>query len=389
MLILTMMTALGLLLSLFSCARGEITPFPGEAAGKNAVSSETNRSISIASEWERVLSGARKEGKVVVYSTNAPAVREALMQGFFSRTGINVEIVTGRGGELSAKLVTEQRNGLYLADVYLGGTTTALIDLKPKGVIAPLEPALFLPEVLDTGLWFKNTLPWVDKDKTIMQTRMMVGGSQVDIVFNTGLARKSEFVSWYDLLNPRFKGKLNLQDPTAAGKGGKFINQAITYYGLNWDYMRELAKLEPFITRDERMMLDWVARGKHVISVNPSSPIYEEFRTAGAPVEGAVFRETRDVLGGGVSGVSLIKNAPHPLASKLFINWFLSKEGQTSFARSYGIQSGREDVPTDHLLPEKIRKPGIDYPVETEDFVLQEEKFRPIVVEIFGPLLAR
>lgn len=340
-------------------------------------------------EWNDTLLAAKKEGKIFLYSTYPPQLRKEVSEGFSKRTGINIEIVIGGGAEISAKLLAERRAELFLADAYVGGTTTLLTDIKPKGILLPIEPMLFLPEVLDTKLWFKNTLPWLDKDKMVLQTRMMPGGSQVDVVFNTHISEKSEFVSWYDLLNPKYKGKINLQDPTAAGKGGKFINKAITYYGLNWDFMKALAKQDPFLTRDKRLMLEWVAQGKHLLAINPDSVTYEEFKDAGASIGTSVFKETKDVLGGGYSGVAAIDKAPHPHAAKLFINWFLSKEGQTYYARADGSQSAREDVPTDHLKPDNIRKLGVEYAIETEEFVLQEAKLRPRILEIFGPLLSQ
>lgn len=348
-----------------------------------------SETLTASDGWSKTLAEAKKEGKIFLYSTYPPQLRAAIMEGFTKRTGLNIDIVIGAGAEISARLLAERRAGLYVADAYVGGTTTILTDMKPKGAISPLEPVLFLPEVLDTKLWFKNTLPWLDKDKTVLQTRMMPGGSQADVVFNTNLAVKSEFVSWYGLLAPRFKGKINLQDPTAAGKGGKFINKAITYYGLDWDYMKALAKQEPFLTRDKRLMLEWVAQGKHIVAINPDSVTFEEFREAKAPLETSILKETRDILGGGYSGVAMLDKAPHPNAARLFINWFLSREGQTYYARGDGSQSAREDVPTDHLTKDKIRQPGVEYATETEEFVLQEAKFRPMALEVFGPLLAK
>lgn len=338
------------------------------------------------SEWEKTLAQGRKEGKVVLYTTTSPATRDAIIEGFSKRTGISPDIITGRGGEIVTRLLAERRSGLYLADAYVGGTTSILTSIKPAGALAPIKPVLFLPEVLDTSLWYKNTLPWVDKDQLILQTRMMPGGSQGDIAFMSGAINRQEFLSWQDLLRPHLKGKMSLQDPMTAGKGGKWINKGITYFGLDWDYFKALAKQEPFITRDERLQIEWVVRGRHLLAINPDTDTGDEFRAAGSPLEYTIFRETKDILGGGSSGVALLDKAPHQNAARLFINWFLSKEGQTYFARSYRVQSARMDTPVDHLTPNKIRQAGVDYPVETEEFVLQEDKYRPKIIEIFGPL---
>lgn len=371
---------------LFSCAQ-EIVP-----AEKLESSSQTKPEITTKEswevEWEKTLVKARKEGKIVMYTFLAAGTRQALMEGFYKKTGIQVEAVVGRDSELTVKVTTERRAGLYLVDILLSGVGTTYFRVyKPEGLVAPLKPVLFLPEVLDPKLWYKNTLPWVDKDELLIQTRMMPGGSQSDVSYMTGSIGKDELISWYDLLKPKFKGRMNMQDPTVGGKGQKWVSQSLIHYGLDWDYMRALAWQEPVRTRDKRQQFEWVVKGKHILTVNPDSEVGDEFRAAGVPLAYGILKETKDVLGGGSSRLFLFDRAPHPSAAKLFINWFLSKEGQTIFSRAYGIQSARMDTPTDHLPPNKVRQPGIDYPVETEDFHLKEIELIPQTYEIFGPLL--
>lgn len=373
-----------LLIFIFSCTPKQLES--GEKTPPEKIA-PVEKPGSTDAEWEKILPVAKKEGKLLMYTTTQAEVRIALSEGFKKRTGLDIEIITGRGGEIVTKLLAERRAGLYLADFYLGGTTTLFTEMKPKGVLKPLMPELFLPEVLDTRLWFKGELPFMDKEKMVMQTRFMAGGSVMDVIFKPDQVIKTQLISWYDVLQPQFKGKMNMQDPTTAGKGGKFINKALTYFGLDWDYMKALARQEPVITREQRSQIEWVARGKHILALNPDHDTFFEFKQAGTPLDFAIFKETKDVLGGGSSGIALLANAPHPYATKLFLNWFLSKEGQTIFAQTYHIQSGREDTPTDHLPEYNIRKPNVDYAVETEEFVTQEEKFRPITLEIFGPLL--
>lgn len=379
--------SLAISLSFAACASQNLASEQVNTQTKSQFFSEKAVKAEWKLEWEQIMAEARKEGRPILYTTAQAEVRQAISDGFKKSTGIELEIITGRGQEITAKLLSERRAGLYLADIYIGGTTTLVSQIKPAGILRPIMQELFLPEVLDTKLWYKGALPFLDKDKLILVTRMMPGGSQADVAFNPKLVNRAELASWYDLLKPKFKGKMNMQDPTTAGKGGKFVNKALTYYGLDWAFFRDLAKQEPFVTRDERLMIDWVARGKHLLAISPDSSITHEFQKAGADVDYVIFKETKDILGGASSGVALIANPPHPIGAKLLLNWFLSKEGQTVFARSYALQSAREDTPTDHLPDFQIRKPGVEYPVETEEFLLQEPKLRPIIIEIFGPLL--
>lgn len=376
-----------LLLFIFSCAQkppitvGRSTIAPGPAA--------KDSSPLQGDTWGQTLSLARKEGRLVLYTTVQPEVRQVIADAFEKLSDVKVEIVTGRGGEISTRLLNERRAGLYLADAYVGGTTTLLSQVKPGGALSPIMPYLFLPEVTDPKLWYKGELPFMDKEKSIIQTRYTPGGDMMNVAFDPKSVRKEELMSFHDLLKPKLKGKMNLQDPTTAGKGGKFIVKALTVYKLDWDYMKALAKQEPVITRDERVMIEWVVKGKHMIAINPHNEQYDIFKNAGAVLDYGIFKETRDILGGGSYNLAIMDSPAHPGAVKLFANWFLSKEGQTLISRAAGTQSAREDTPVDHLPDYQVRKPGVDYFIETEEFVLQEDKFRAQTMEIFGPLLAK
>jgi ABC-type Fe3+ transport system substrate-binding protein len=57
----------------------------------------------------------------------------------------------------------------------------------------------------------------------------------------------------------------------------------------------------------------------------------------------------------------LINHAPHPAASKVFLNWLLSKEGQTTFSRGMGYVSRRVDVSADHVPAYWIPQAGVKY----------------------------
>ncbi len=89
--------------------------------------------------------------------------------------------------------------------------------------------------------------------------------------------------------------------------------------------------------------------------------------------------------GGGT--VALVKNAPHPNAARVFINWLLTKEGQTLYSRGYGSASRRLDVPNEGD-PLKIPQPGMKYfNSEEEELILDRPEDMKTAMEIFGFLL--
>ena len=64
--------------------------------------------------------------------------------------------------------------------------------------------------------------------------------------------------------------------------------------------------------------------------------------------------------------LALLNRAPHPNAAKVFINWLLSREGQTLFQKVISVpgdarNSRRIDVPKDHIPPDEQRRDGMPY----------------------------
>lgn len=87
-------------------------------------------------EWERLVSAAKREGKVVIFSGIGGEVRLQLPEGFKKRYGIATEWVTAGGAQLREKILSERRAGLYNVDIYLGGQEPINV-LKPVGALDP------------------------------------------------------------------------------------------------------------------------------------------------------------------------------------------------------------------------------------------------------------
>jgi hypothetical protein len=79
----------------------------------------------------------------------------------------------------------------------------------------------------------------------------------------------------------------------------------------------------------------------------------------------------------------LVHRAPHPNAAKIYINWLLSREGQTLWSQLSGYASRRLDVPKDHVNPMTLPKDGIEYqPNYKEEYVRLREEILTFLKEI-------
>lgn len=334
-------------------------------------------------KWEKIRQEAKREGKVVVYGAATGEIRDALIKGFNNRFGIPVEYMAAKGPEIATKVLAERRAGLYIPDAIIGASVPAITVLKPAGAFDPIEPVLVLPEVLDPKVWWNNELPWVDKDHYFIA---FLAYASNNIAVNAEVVKADEIKSYRDLLAPKWKGKLAMHDPTIAGSGRSFT-AVMAFYIMGVDFLRQLASQEPFIARDHRLLAEWVARGKYPVGIALESEAIEQMRSAGMRLQYATASEGTYVTTG-TGFLSLPKNAPHPNASVLFINWLMSKEGQTTYTDVARLQSARADIPITNVDPFSVRKPGVKYFVtSTEEYQLRGPESIELSKEIFGHLI--
>lgn len=335
-------------------------------------------------DWKSTINAARREGKVVIYSGSTPVVREAIEKGFKERFGITVETVVGATGAIAAKIIAEYRANLPYVDLYLGGPSTITPTLKPAGVLAPIKPVLVLPEVLDPKLWQGGELPFVDKDTMVAS---LTQGPSTGFIINTSLVKPGEVHSYQDLLSPNWKGKIVMAYP-ARPPGGLVWFTAFVHSGtLSLDYMRALARQEPMMSTDRRQAAEWLSRGKYAISIGTGWSHFDQFYKAGMPVK-QIDPKEGDYISAGAGGIGLMKNAAHPNAAKVLVNWLLSKEGSTVYSHAYDKQSLRIDVSTEGMEDIRLRKPGVKYiRADTEEMYLKQPEYSKIADEIFGHLL--
>lgn len=367
-------------------ATTEPAPSPPQAAQK-PLSSD-----SWEARWEKTLQAARKEGRVVVYGgSTAGALKLQAVEPFRKKFGIELEALTMSGSEIRAKIRGERNAGLFVTDVYASGITGIYDILKPMGAADPLETVLMLPEVLDRNAWFGGKLPWGDDDH-----RAFYWGGYPDpsVAINTSIVQPGEIKSYGDLLDPKWKGKIVLNDPMV-GSGSAFYSFTAMLYNkiVDQDFFNQLVKNQDVtMLRDQQLQITWLARGRSPVAFWASTGRFEEYQKAGAPIAWLVTKEGLHLSAGG-TGISLLSKAPHPNAAIIFINWLLSKEGQTLIQNATGKHSMRVDVPTDKIDPSHVRQPGINYfldPYNNEKFALQEaDRYLELAKQTFSSLLGR
>lgn len=333
-------------------------------------------------EWDQVLQAAKKEGKVAVIGFLSREVREVLTEPFQKQYGIPVEYLGAQGPEVPTKVSAERQAGQYLWDVFVGGTTTSLTALNPMKLLDPLETTLILPDVKEPKHWRGGGLEFVDEGRQIL---IMIRRQRGTLFVNPTLVKPEELKSYKDLLGPQWKGKIVMHDPRIAGPGQATFTFFYLHPDLGPNFIRALAKQEPAILREFRQEADGVGQGRYPVLVGGNEATVEELMKKGVPIAVVDPRQLREGSDAspGFGAVSLFNRAPHPNAARAYLNWLLSKEGQTAFSRATGYVSNRSDVPIDHVSPWRVPLPG-SIKTYTQEAMKVKDPLLSLLHEVFG-----
>lgn len=337
------------------------------------------RAAEWQSEWEKTVEAAKKEGAVVFASAADAELRKQLESSLKRRFGISLEYAPGRAAEQSAKIIQESKAGVRSYDVFAFGGCGGM-SLVRQDVLEPLEPMLILPEVKDPKHWWGGII-WADNVSSNKYFFSFTANSgSANRWYNTDLYNGSEFRSYDDLLNPKLKSKIGFLDPQYPGAGQG--SWTFLWANKGEDFLRKLAQQDLFVSANARQVAEALAKGKIAICIGCSRHNIAPFIKAGLPIKLLPIAKEGDEATGGYA-VGILKNAPHPNAAKVFVNWLLSKEGQEIWGQAMTDGTRRMDVETKWLAKH-------DVVAAKDDLSVQEyHKFRnhleDYCVKVRGP----
>ena len=315
-------------------------------------------------DWDKTLQAAKKKGSS--FCTAAPILKSCSPSSTKSIPRSKSLGVFGRGADVAKRFMSERRAEKHLADLYVNGMTTGYNVFYKAKALDPIPPLLVLPEVTDLSKWWRGKHHYVDPENQYLLN--INGENRMVVAFNTKLVNPAEIGSYWDLLNPKWKGKIVAYDPTLGGSG-----DAMRFFyhskSLGPEFIRRiLTETDIVISTDTRQMGDWLAGGKFALSIfGPVSRMdLDLMQIQGLPVGWFKPDHLKEgsYITAGSGGVALINKAPHPNAAKIGLNWLLSREGQIAYQRLFtqgndGPDSLRIDIPKDKV-PRGNRRPEGD-----------------------------
>ena len=318
-------------------------------------------------QWEATVDAGKQEGEVVIYGPHNPVYQQVWSIFQKSYPEIKFSFVPGKGSDHAQRIVAERRAGKFLADLIMGGSST--YAAFAPGTLEPLKSLLILPDVVDGANWFDGKFHFADPENL---AGLIISGEIGTRrgSYNTKLVNPREIQSWWDLLQSKWKGKLASFDPRVAGGGGETF--MFFYYtpSLGQKFItRLLSETDILLTRDLQQGTDWLATGKILFYIGSGQPVIKA-KKQGLPVDLLPHpMKEGDIMGGGSCCLAVVSKAPHPNATKLFVNWVLSREGQIAWQKYTEVNSLRIDIPKSDLPPDDVPQKGVNY------FMLNSAKY--------------
>jgi len=295
-------------------------------------------------EWEKTLDLAKKEGKVVVSIPASAELRTAIEKQFEARFGIDVEPVVSRASNIVRKIVDEARAGIRYIDLHIGGSESIITGLLPENILEPIDGLMLLPEVKDPREWWGGHI-YVDSAKKFAYASLAYQSES--LWYSPQLMKPEEIRSFDDFLDEKWKGKIGILDPRTPGSGASMWSYLREVKGE--EYLKRLVAQKLFINRDQRLLAENLAKGKIAAVIGLTYYSYAPFIKAGLAVRPLPIPKEGVYVSGGSGHVAVLKNFPHPNAAKIFVNWFLSREGQQTYSKALVQGTRRLDVDTKWL----------------------------------------
>lgn len=328
--------SLGILLAIALAVAGcapAATPAPPPAAAPAPQTAPARLSPEEAA-WAQAVAAAQKEGTFTAYAFNYVGdIGLAVTRGFKERYGIKMEVVSGRGAEFLERLKTEARMKGMVGEI-MEGSPAHVMATKQAGLSISLAD---LPSLQAQDAFISR--PFMDEEKHVVYTGPIYLGPWI----NTNLIKpQDEPRTWKDLLDPKWKGKLVVQDPRVSSTPYLTLNPLVNHGALDMDYIRALGKQElKFDLRGTFDVLKSLARGEIAIIMAMSGSSAGSIAREGAPIKGLAMEEGLVMSG---TGIAVIKGTAHPNAARLFVHWLMSEEGQRIHAQAKAVPAMRKGV---------------------------------------------
>jgi len=310
-----------------------------------------------ADREQKLLEGAKKEGELTIYTSAQSDDMGAVVSAFEKKyPGIKVTMWRSSSEKVLQRAVTEARGNRHTMDI-AETNGPELESMHREKIVTPVKSPyladLIAPAKLPHGEW--------------VGTRLNV----FTLAYNTNLVKKEELPkTWEDLANPRWKGRLGIEQEDSDWLAGQFAEMGDA---RAMKVFKDIVSTNGISVRKGHTLLtQLVVSGEIPLALTVYNYKAEQLKKKGAPIEWftigpAIARP---------NGIAMAKQAPHPHAAALFFDFELSPEGQAVLAkRDFVPTSKKVDTPLN-----KIPMKFVDARVQLDEY----QKWEKLYGELFS-----
>src|SRR5437773_4073707 len=285
-------------------------------------------------DYKAIVDGAKKEGKIVIYSTTDAKLVQPLIKDFEAAfPGVKVEYTDMNSTEVYNRFISESAAGAASADAVWSSSMDLQLKLASDGLAMPYKS----PESAALPDWAK----WKD---TVYATTF----EPIAIVYNKRLVAADEVpkthADFAKLLNTKaekFQKKVTTYDAEKSGVGFMLVNQDAKLSPAFWDLVKAMGARGVNLQSSTGTMMERISSGENLIGYNILGS-YALTRAKKDPSIGIAFTTDYNLVLSRLAFVA--KNAKNPNAGKLWVDYLLSKRGQTITAEQAELYSIRTDI---------------------------------------------
>ena len=260
-----------------------------------------------------------------------------ILDVFTEDTGIKVEHLTMKNGEILQRLINEKDSGVVIADLWFTGGADTFINAASNDLLLAYDSptGAELDDIMKdpNHYWYGTSL------------------TLVNWVINTELLEEKGLTlpdKWDDLLQDELKGMVSMSNPASSGTAYNVVSAVLQTRGEEegWNYLKKLIDQVPFFTARGSDPANMAVNGEAIVGINASNGDRE--LEINNPYIKIVYPS--DGTGWWPQPAAIVNGTKHEEEAKVFIDWVISKRGMETIASSRYAAVARDDV----KIPEGI-----------------------------------
>jgi iron(III) transport system substrate-binding protein len=284
--------------------------------------------------YQSVIDGAKKEGKLLIYSVTDTALVRPLIKDFESMYGIKVEYNDMNSTELYNRFISENAANSTSADVLWSSAMDLQVKLVNDGMMASYES----PEASHVPQWAqyqKQAYGTTYEPLAIVYNKRLLPANEVP-------QTRADLIKLLTTHADKFRGKVTTYDIEKSGVGFNYLTQdARVNPQVTWQLVEAMGALNPKLQSSTGAMMERISSGENLIGYNILGS-YAFAKAKKDPSIGYVYPKDYTQVVSRL--VTISKKAKNPDAAKLWVDYLLSKRGQTLLANQANLFSIRADV---------------------------------------------